>query len=85
MRAMTDPAIKAALDLLTQAVMDVVEGECDGLAITPQQARAIGAYSVVVFLRTYAPHHAAQGFMGPDLAEIAAAVERAAREASDGR
>jgi hypothetical protein len=78
---MTDDPIKAALDVLTQAIMDAVEGECDGLAITPQQARAIGAYGVAAFLRAMNPHGRRAGFnLAADVEE---AVARAAQEARE--
>ena len=63
--------------------MDAVEGECDGLAITPQQARAIGAHGVAAFLRAMNPHNRRAGF---NLAcDVEEAVTLAAQEADRDR
>lgn len=69
---MTDP-IKVALDEATWALRRAISDSRCG----PKEGAAA---TIAAFLRTLHPHHAAQGIMGPDLAEIAAAVEQAARE-----
>lgn len=80
---MNDP-IKDALRAAARQFC-ICDGECyetrHGMMNGPcEQMTGQAAAAVAAFLAHYAPHHAAQGIMAPDMAELAAAVERAARD-----